>query len=68
MKNITDHIALSKTVIEMCRMEFQKEDSTSYTDKQVLEFMKSNRMVGNPKEYWKEKREEPLQPQIEWES
>jgi len=51
----------------MCKTKFEKEDRTAYTDKQVLEFMKSNRLVGHHKEYWKERREEPLQPHIAWE-
>ena len=55
MKNFTDHIPISNTVIEMCKTKFEKEDRTAYTDKQVLEFMKSDRMVGKQKEYWKDR-------------
>jgi len=67
LKNITDHMPISKTVIKMCGRKFEEEDGTVYTDKQVLEFMNSDRVVGDYKEYWKKRREEPSQPQIEWE-
>jgi len=65
--NVTKHIPISKTAIEIFKTKIEKEDRTTYTDEQVLEFLKSNRIVGNPREYWKERRDEPLQPQIEWE-
>jgi len=67
LKNITDHIPHSKTTVQLCRRKIEKEDGVAYTDEQILEFIKSDRLIGNPREYWKEKREEPLQPQIEWE-
>ena len=67
--NATDHIPLSKTAIEMCRTKIEKEDRTTYTDEQVLEFIKSGRMVGHSKEFWKKRKEEMSSqtPQIEWE-
>jgi len=67
LKNITEHIPISKTAIEIFKTKIEKEDRTAYTDEQVTEFLKSNRIVGDAREFWKERREEPLQPQIEWE-
>ncbi|MCH7647736.1 MAG: hypothetical protein IIA83_03925 [Thaumarchaeota archaeon] len=67
--NATDHIPLSKTVIEMCRTKIEKEDGTTYTDEQILEFIKSGRVVGDSKEFWKKRKEEMSSqtPHIKWE-
>jgi len=65
--NITKHIPISKTAIEIFKTKIEKEDRTAYTDEQVIEFLKSNRIVGDAREFWKERRGEPLQPQIDWE-
>ena len=64
--NITKHIPISKTAIEMCRRMFEKEDRTTYTDEQILEFMKSARIAGRAREFWKEEEYSQI-PQAEWE-
>jgi len=65
--NVTDHIPISKTAIEIFKTKIEKEDRTAYTDEQVIEFLKSNRIVGDARVFWKERRDEPLLPQIDWE-
>lgn len=67
--NATDHIPLSKNAIEMCRTKIEKEDRTTYTDEQILDFIKSGRVVGDSREYWKKRKEEAASqvPRIEWE-
>ena len=53
----------------MCRTKIEKEDRTVYTDEQILDFIKSDRIVGQSKEFWKKRNEElsSQPPQIEWE-
>jgi len=67
--NVTDHIPLSKTAIEIFKTKIEHEDRTTYTDKQILDFIKSGRVVGDCREFWKKRNEElsSQPPQIEWE-
>ena len=67
--NLTNHIPISKTAIEMCRTKIEKEDGIVYTDEQILDFIKSGRMVGESREFWKKRKEEMSSqtPQVEWE-
>jgi len=53
----------------MFRTKIEKEDRTTYTDEQILDFIKSGRMVGQSKEFWKKRKEETSSqtPQVEWE-
>ena len=60
--NVTDHIPLSKTAIEIFKTKIEKEDRTTYTDEQILDFLNSGRMVGDSKEFWKKRKEETSSP------
>ena len=53
----------------MCRTKIEKEDRTTYTDEQILDFIKSGRVVGDSREFWKKRKEEASSqaPQIEGE-
>lgn len=67
--NATKHIPISKTAIVIFKTKIEKEDRTVYIDEQILEFIKSGRMVGQSKEFWKKRKEEMSSqtPQVEWE-